>query len=152
MWVWASLKPGIAKAPWRSMTLVFGPFSFRRSASVPAARIFPLAMAIAVTVAGVGEWSLGRRWTPVRILPWMKMVSGGVVWPWVAAVSRRRAFKVRAFTWWSVSGQLWLLLPPAEYYAKFSGLERGALCFADFLRQILIRNEKERFNCSGLAG
>ena len=77
MWVWASLKPGIAKAPWRSMTFVLGPFSLRRSASVPAARIFPLAMAMAVTFAGVGEGSLGRRWVPVRMLPWRKMVSGG---------------------------------------------------------------------------
>ena len=30
MWVWASLKPGIAKAPFRSMTLVFGGLQFEQ--------------------------------------------------------------------------------------------------------------------------
>ncbi len=33
MWVWASLKPGIANALWRSTIFVFGPFSFRMFAS-----------------------------------------------------------------------------------------------------------------------
>ena len=49
MWVWASLKPGMAKAPLRSMTLVCGDLSFRISASAPTARILPLATAMAVT-------------------------------------------------------------------------------------------------------
>ena len=97
MWVWASLKPGIAKAPWRSMIWVFGPFSLRSSASVPAARIFPLAMAMAVTFAGVGEGSLGRRWAPVRMLPWKKMVSGRFCAGATEATSRI-ALNVRAFT------------------------------------------------------
>ena len=71
MWVWASLKPGIAKAPSRSMILVLGAFSFRRLASVPTAVILPWEMAIAVTFAGGFEGSLGRRWAPVRMLPLM---------------------------------------------------------------------------------
>ena len=63
MWVWASLKPGMAKAPWRSMILVFGAFSFRMVASVPTAWILPLAMAMAVTLPGWGRgrWGGGGR-------------------------------------------------------------------------------------------
>ena len=59
MWVWASLKPGMAKAPWRSMTLVCGAFELRMSASVPTAMMVPLVMAMAVTRAGVAEVSSG---------------------------------------------------------------------------------------------
>ena len=71
MWVWASLKPGMAKAPLRLMILVLGACSFKRLASVPTAVILPWEMAIAVTFAGVLEGSSGRRWDPVRMLPWM---------------------------------------------------------------------------------
>src|SRR5437899_8268435 len=95
MWVWASLKPGMAKAPWRSTIFVWGPFSFSRSASLPVARIFPLAMAIAVTRSGVEEGWLGRRWAAVRMLPWTKMVSGGMFFAWVEVERRRIALTVR---------------------------------------------------------
>jgi hypothetical protein len=53
------------------MIFVSGVFVLSRSASLPVARIFPSAMDRAVTLAGVGEGSLGRRWAPVRMLPWM---------------------------------------------------------------------------------
>ena len=71
MWVWASLKPGMAKAPLRSIIFVLGAFSFSTLASVPVAKIFPLATAMAVTWAGVGLGRCWRRWVPVRMLPWM---------------------------------------------------------------------------------
>ena len=49
MWVWASLKPGITKALFRSMIFVVGVFRARMVASSPMAMILPLATAMAVT-------------------------------------------------------------------------------------------------------
>jgi hypothetical protein len=54
-------------------------------------------MATAVTRAGVWEGSSGRRWVPVRMLPWRKMVSGGFCAAATEATSRI-ALNVRAFT------------------------------------------------------
>ena len=42
MWVWASLIPGMAKAPWRSMTLVLAVSRRSTEELSPAAAILPL--------------------------------------------------------------------------------------------------------------
>ena len=82
MWVWASLKPGMTKAPARSTTCVLGPRSLSTSSSVPTATMVALVTARAVTRAGVGDGSCcrasGSRWAPVRILPCTYRVLGEV--------------------------------------------------------------------------
>ena len=53
-----------------------GGFKLENFGVGPTARMRPLEMAMAATRAGVGLGSSGRRWAPVRMLPWKRMVSG----------------------------------------------------------------------------
>src|SRR5277367_3395367 len=107
------------------MIWVIGPLSLRISASVPAAMIFPLAMAKALTLAGIAEGSSAWRWVPVRMLPWRKTASA--VWAWAAAEAASRMARVRVFTDGSVSGRL-PLWPVSRKVFQLQGLGVDLLC------------------------
>ena len=80
------------------MTLVLGPFSLSKLSSSPTAWILPLEMAMAVTLAGVVDWSSADKWLPVSILPLIYMALGEV-WARVAVVASRKALMIKGFTW-----------------------------------------------------
>ena len=68
-WPWASIRPGIAKAPGRSTSRVVGPRNFRTSSAGPTATISPPRAARAS--------AQGRSGSPVQIRPTFRIRSGG---------------------------------------------------------------------------